>query len=385
MARATVENVNPEVLRQCRKQLNLSLDEVAVKIKSIPAIEEGTKAPTFNQLDNLSELYCVPRWVFISESLPERYQFNTIAAFRQFSEHQDNTSFDSYKIRQLITQVERLRELILELRDDMGEGIEPFESPAMKNDMSAAAAAKRTRQWLGVEVGEYPTFEEWKERLEKKNIFVFMTSKYLGWSYIGDKLNANCRGLSLYHSTLPVIIINASDYRKAQLFTLFHELGHILKEKNEIDVWQQEMPQRDSEKWCDQFAGNVLMPKEEFLQLSNGRESDLDSIKVMAKQFKVSTYACLVRTRQLGIIDEQTYGELQENLADEFKSIKEQQRKKEGGARRDRAKEALDQYGRIYVKTVFQAYHNEAIGLHKLCKSLRLNHAQYALELGNQL
>ena len=73
---ARVNNINVEILRQCREQIGLAFADVEKKIKNIAAIEDELQKPTFNQLNTLSELYKVPRWVFVSETLPKQYQFN---------------------------------------------------------------------------------------------------------------------------------------------------------------------------------------------------------------------------------------------------------------------------------------------------------------------
>jgi transcriptional regulator with XRE-family HTH domain len=64
-----VENINNDILRQCREQIGLSLPVVAKKVAKIAAIEQGDQKPTFKQIDTLADLYKVPRWVFISANI----------------------------------------------------------------------------------------------------------------------------------------------------------------------------------------------------------------------------------------------------------------------------------------------------------------------------
>ncbi len=377
MKSARVKNINPNVLRQCREQIGISLSDVKKKVKLISTIEQGDGLPTFNQLDILSKLYGVPRWVFVSESLPKQYQFEKVVpAYRQFADAQSEL-FSDYKIRGLIAVVDRLRDLILELRDETGEPIEPFEPPVLQNDVAPEDAAEQVRAWLGVE--ENFDLAGWKERLEGENIFIFMTGKYLGWSHV-DKYTF--RGLSLYHPILPIIIINDSDAKKAQSFTLFHELGHLLRRENALDGWDE--GHRRTEKWCDEFAGNVLMPASPFRNVTQSI-NDLDSIKSVAKNFKVSPYACLVRARQLRIIDQVTYLNFEGILKSEYESSQKKLGETDNGPPRNRPREVLNQYGHIYTKVIFQAYHNQEIGLHKLCKLFDLKNASYALELEKKL
>ena len=123
-----------------------------------------------------------------------------------------------------------------------------------------------------------------------------MTSKYKGWSQIDKE---SLRGLSIFHDILPVVVINDSDYKKSQSFTLFHELGHLLKKHMAIGC---ENVRIKEEKWCDELAGCVLMPSES--NILNQSFDQLKEIKRVAKQFKVSPYSCLVRLKQLGAINQ---------------------------------------------------------------------------------
>ena len=69
-----VENINKDILRQSREQIGLSLSIVAKKVTKISDMEKGDQKPTFKQSDTLANLYKVPRWVFISDQLPEKYK-----------------------------------------------------------------------------------------------------------------------------------------------------------------------------------------------------------------------------------------------------------------------------------------------------------------------
>ena len=373
---AKVENVNLKVLRKCRKQIGLSLLDVKKKVPKITAIEQEEWKPTFKQLDTLSELYKVPRWVFISESLPEQYQFNKNFSFRKFADDYEEI-FSNTEIRRVTAMAERFRNLVLELREDMDEPIERFDPPALESkDASAPSVATQVRKWLKC-VGKNFDFREWKEKLEEKNIFIFTTSKYKGWSHVSE---ARFRGLAIYHSTLPIIIINNSDTKKAQTFSLFHELGHLLRRKSEIDEWEDN--NQSIETWCNKLAANVLMPTKEFRSATRRHQVDnLNDVSKIAKPFKVSSYACLVRMKQLQIIDFKTYQNLESKLKRFYQEEKRKLKERDTPISRSRPREVLDQYGHIYTKTLFQAYHNQEIGLHKLCKLFDLKRASDALKL----
>ncbi|MDZ7821868.1 MAG: helix-turn-helix transcriptional regulator [Candidatus Marinimicrobia bacterium] len=65
------EEINPQVLKACREQMGFDLSEVKKKVGRITEFEAGSATPTLKQLEKLASLYKVPRWVFVSDRLPE--------------------------------------------------------------------------------------------------------------------------------------------------------------------------------------------------------------------------------------------------------------------------------------------------------------------------
>ena len=380
----TVENVNVRILQECREQIGLTIDEVSGKVASIVKIESGGKPPSFKQLDTLAHLYNVPRWVFISEEIPEKYRFARMIplAFRQFLES-NRTGLSQSKVRTLVFQVGLCRDLIIELQEDMDEPVGAFRPPVLEDNLSLQDMAAKIRKWLNVDSDL--EFQQWKDRVEKKGVFIFMTSKYKGWSHIDKNL---FRGLAINHSTLPIIIINDSDARKAQSFTLLHELGHLIRREDRIDDWSEH--NEEVERWCDKLAAEVLMPTDLFLSKAsdiakNTDINDLESVRKLASFFQVSPYACLVRLRYLRKLDQSAYNALQKKLQEEYERMRQQLKDSGGGAARDRAKEVLNQYGRIYANALFQAHYNEEITLHKLSTAFGLKRVSDVLKLGKAL
>ena len=183
-------SVNTDILRQCRENMALSVNDVRSRINSIEKIEAGEKQPTFKQLKTLSELYQLPDWVFICEELPEKYQLNQLPTFRNFS---SQNNFDNHKIRKSVAKVEASREMILDFRDDMSEPVFPTDFPVLEKDV--VEMTNNTRQWLQVSHQQAFSFDQWREKLEEKNIFIFLTSKFSSWSKIEIDL---FRGLYIF-------------------------------------------------------------------------------------------------------------------------------------------------------------------------------------------
>ena len=91
-------------------------------------------------------------------------------------------------------------------------------------DMDIPAAARRVRDYLGVPLaiqtswadGEV-AFDEWRDVLETHGVAVFKDA------FRNDFYSGFC----LYDTTFPLIYINNST-KTRQVFTLFHELAHLL-------------------------------------------------------------------------------------------------------------------------------------------------------------
>ncbi len=373
----TVDNINPKILRECREQMAYGFEDACKKsgIKTIEKMEAGEKKPTFKQLAALSKLYCVPKWVFISDQIPEEYKFLSSPSFRHIRKSGGADVPAIPRIRQLISKVEGYRRMILEYREDLDDPI-PQYSDISYNDgdkvmavAAVVAAAVAVRKWLGIT--ESLPFEDIRKLVEQKNIFVFKTSNYNHWSKLGTN---KFRGFAIYKEVLPMIVINGSDAKNAQSFTLYHELGHILKKKSNIDI---EFPPNEEE-WCNSFAANALMPADQFrLKISGIDLSELKQIKKLADSFCVSPDACVIRLKQLGEIDSDTCN----SYLGIFRKERDATKGRNVRVRRQIHKEVLHRFGGIYFQTVWQAYHDDQIGLHKLCKLFEITRTNVALSM----
>lgn len=371
-----VHDVNPTILRQCREQAGLSISDVKSKIPTIETIEDGSRSPTFNQIDTLASMYAVPRWVFIADEMPDRYKFEqAIPAFRQFSRTRSQV-FDQAKLRRVVARVERYREFMLDLIEDVDDsGVQPFAPPAISKDDSPEIAAEVLRRWLYPSTGPME-FYDWRATLESKGVYVFVTSRYPGWSNIDD---LDLRGLSIYHDNLPVIVVNDSDSRKAQSFTLFHELGHVLRRESSLDDWGASLDPA-AERWCDRLAGCFLMPEIDIDRVI-ARTVDFDLVKRAATSLRVSSYAILVRLRQLDRIEQSNFDRIRDQLFDEYEQQRARMRRSPGGPARNRPKEVLTQFGPTFTSLVLQAYNDREIGLQKTSSILGLKRPSQALEV----
>ncbi len=106
-------------------------------------------------------------------------------------------------------------------------------------------------------------------------------------------------GLSAFvNETIPVIVINKNFDIVRKRFTLLHELGHLL-----LNI-PEEIPQKKVEKYCNRFAGAMLIPKTTFIkELGEIRNQiSIGELIEIKEYYGVSVAAIVYRATDLGII-----------------------------------------------------------------------------------
>jgi Zn-dependent peptidase ImmA (M78 family) len=187
------------------------------------------------------------------------------------------------------------------------------------------AVAQRLRETLGLSTEMRRQLPTWTDALrqlisksEDAGVMV-MVSSVVG-SNSHRKLDVGeFRGFALADDLAPLIFLNGGDSKAAQMFTLAHELAHVwLGETGVSNAQVGQVPEQNTERWCNQVAAELLMPLEE---LRAAHQSDMpitDEIQRLAREFKVSTLVALRRLFDAGHINQvelwQYYREEQERL-----------------------------------------------------------------------
>ena len=116
-----------------------------------------------------------------------------------------------------------------------------------------------------------------------------------------DGLTARARRTG--KSPLPVIVVNANDWRERQYFTLAHELGHLVMEV---------AARLNEEKAAHRFAGAFLMPADAlWAKIGKRRTSvSLGELLELKQVFGASVQAITYRCKDLGIFNESLFRRL---------------------------------------------------------------------------
>lgn len=130
----------------------------------------------------------------------------------------------------------------------------------------------------------------------------------IGIKVFSDDLGLDISGFIEKRNSQWVIGINKYQIYQRQRFTLAHELGHYVLHQSQIEsgrITDQNLFRDDTnnpiEKEANNFAGDLLMPAEEFrTQIIQKQVRDFS---VLAETFGVTIAAARYRAYQLGFID----------------------------------------------------------------------------------
>lgn len=102
-------------------------------------------------------------------------------------------------------------------------------------------------------------------------------------------------GFALVDDYAPLIFVNAADTKAAQIFTIVHELAHIWAGESALsDSGVSRNPTESHEKWCNEVAAEVLVPRARIRSDYRG-DPDAEELDRLAKAYRVSTLVILHR------------------------------------------------------------------------------------------
>ncbi len=259
-----VVGLQPAVLQWARESIGLRVEDVAHKLKRPPedilAWENGDSAPTYIQLENLAyKIFKRPLAVFFlpappQETAPAR-EFRTLPDADLRTLHVDTY----FQIRRAQTYQLTLRELF--------DGHNPstqrlWQEVALSLQQPVAQQAATLRQALGISLEKQIAWKSddvalkgWREAVEERGIFVFKA----------PFKQKEISGFCLLDAKFPLVYLNNSTTKTRQIFSLLHEVAHLLFRVNGIskfdrDYVQQLPPQeRRLEQFCNQIAAEVLI------------------------------------------------------------------------------------------------------------------------------
>jgi len=114
-------------------------------------------------------------------------------------------------------------------------------------------------------------------------------------------------GFALVDDYAPLIFVNGADTKAAQIFTIIHELAHIVAGESALsDAGVARENDDDHEVWCNQVAAEVLIPRAAILVDYRGTPDSIE-LDRLAALYRVSTLVVLHRLFEVGVIQWEPY------------------------------------------------------------------------------
>jgi Zn-dependent peptidase ImmA (M78 family) len=343
--------VTGDVITWARERAGLSPEEAAHKFPKIAAWETGTASPSYPQLESMADEFRIPVAVFF---FPERPNVPRIEeSFRTLPD----TEFVRLprRIQFLLRKAKAFQVGLYELT----QGRNPAERLITRDleftvRMSPNTMAARVRDYLGVSLAQQTAWrngdealKEWRQALYRVGIFVFKDAFR----------EESFSGFSLFDDVFPIIYVNNSAAKTGQIFTLFHELGHLLFHTSGIDPlddqYVERLPDRPRhiEVLCNRFAAQFLLPEKAFEEAFAGQRPTEETAEMLAGRFHVSREFIFRKFLDRNLITREEYGRAARGWA--------AQKQEGSGGNPYRSK--LAYLGRDYVALAFNQYHQNRI------------------------
>jgi len=294
--------VTPAVVAWARERAGFSVEEAGKYFRKIEAWEAGTAAPTYPQLEQMAEKFKCPVAVFFFPAPPDVPTAEK--SFRTIDPH-DLAALPRI-LRILLRRAQAMQLNLSELNDGRNPSKRFITRDLQFNvDTPIRAIATKLREYLGVSIEDqmkWPDVEvalgQWREVFTSVGIYAFKDAFHAERYF----------GFCLYDDQFPIIYINNSSTKSRQIFTLFHELGHLLFHTSGIDIGANgstSAPSNEARKIeviCNDLAGAFLVPDDALSKALGRMQPDRDAATRLADRFNVSREVIYRRFLDRGLI-----------------------------------------------------------------------------------
>jgi Zn-dependent peptidase ImmA (M78 family) len=225
------------------------------------------------------------------------------------------------------------------LEDDEAKPLDFIGSATMEDPVQKLAA--RIAERLGFSMARFrasktpdEAFAYLRESIEENGVYVLLLGN-LGSFHTNIPVGV-FRGFALADNIAPLIVVNDQDARTAWSFTALHELVHLWLGQTGISGTDAE---NDIERYCNDVAGEFLLPASELRPLANVVHLSVAAIAEQIGQFaeahRVSRAMVAYKLHRTGMIGKATWATLDDYFRQQWLDYKRRQaanaKKAEGG------------------------------------------------------
>jgi Zn-dependent peptidase ImmA (M78 family) len=308
MGRISV-NINPKVLRWAREESGFEIREIAervgVPINRYESWESDGEGVPLGKLKSIAGQYKRQLAVFFLEQTPEK-----VRKPQDYRNLTPSRSKLSRKNLAVLRDVAYFRHVALELMGDHYWKERYAWLPETKT-VNSKGTVDWLRAKLGIEVNDQfnwktpnEAYRAWRNAIESQlGILIFQFPMSL----------QEIQGFCFTDSYPMAITVNSNHSYTARIFSIFHELAHVLDKQSSLCLWENVGENQNAEFRCNSFAGAFLVPSGE-LRTAN----TLEEIKMLASRFKISPEVYLRRLREQNAIGSDAFFVLLKEIRSSF-------------------------------------------------------------------
>ena len=299
--------VRAALLAWARKRSRIAPETLISRFPDLGEWEQGTKLPTLKQLEKFANATHTPIGFLFLPEPPEEHL--PVPDFRTMGDIEVGEA--SPDLLDTLYQCQQRQDWYRDYARIRRESAVPFVG-AFTVNTDVVEAARGMRIALSFQPDNRgPTWNEALRRLieqsDRHGILV-MVSGIVG-SNTHRKLDPEeFRGFALVDELAPLVFVNGSDTKAAQIFTLAHEVAHIWLGQSAVsDADVEPSSANVIERWCNQVAAEFLVPLDDLSDVEVERTDLTDELERIARSFKVSTLVALRRLFDAGLVTEARY------------------------------------------------------------------------------
>ena len=325
-------NICPDILHWALRQT--SEEKLGKKLMdSIGHWLDGTKVPTFAQIEDFSRRSHIPLGYFFLQTPPAE-QIGLLG-YRTFDSVE--LADPSRDLVDTIRAMEAAQDWMSDYRKERGDDTSRV-AASLRGKTDAVEIAERIRQDLGLDLEWYracrdatEAFQRLRGCLERCGVVVMMNG------IVGKNTHRaldpdEFRAFAMVDEWAPLIFINGADSLTGRLFSLLHEMAHIWLGEDDLYNGGGDSARRvrPVEVVCNAVAGELLVPGAIFLahwERSAACEA-YAKIEELARYFRCSKSVLARRALDSEKIDHMCYEQV---VADAIQAYMERKRKKSTG------------------------------------------------------
>ena len=364
--------ITPAVLKWAREQAGYSLHDLEDMYPNLNKWENGDKEPTYPQLEKLAEKYKRPIAIFFFPSPPDLPSGDE--SFRTLGAQQ--LKLISPRVKFLIRKALAYQVSLAELNNKVNSAPKQLTKDITTgSEETIENLSQRLRDYLGVNLEQQCgwanhdiALKEWRLKLLSVGIYVFKDA-------FRDR---DYSGFCLWDQDFPIIYINNSTSKSRQIFTLMHEVAHLVYRTSGVDMVSQthslisSLNDNSIEISCNNFAHAFLVPDKEFDREYAQMSPTEDTCDMLSKKFNVSREVILRKYLNRGKVSRSQYEMMANEWANEYLSNSSQRSEKssEGNIYNN----VYSYLGAEFTDLAFKRYLNNEIDKLELADHLQISH-----------